>query len=347
MLLQKLVLHQFRNRESDVFDFDPKLTVIIGENARGKTNLLESIYFIIHGSGFRESREEELIEVGKNNALVEGRFLDGRHTFDFKIQLSRREETIEKAYYIQKAKKRHFQYIEQQTKAVLFAPEQIEIVAGSPEVRRDYFNKIISQYDAEYKKRVVNLESALRRRNKVLEHTRDEGKLREELPFWNNYIIEQSSYIIKKREEYITYLNSHPKLDHKEFSAIYHKNEATKERFEEVFERERLIRKTLIGPQKDEICFQLKAPFEKNIQHYGSRSEQRLTVFWLKMNELSYCETVIKRKPIILLDDVFSEFDRANRQLILKLIQTHQTVLTTTEEEALQGIKASMKYIRV
>lgn len=347
MLLEKLVLHQFRNRDSGVFDFDPNLTVILGENAQGKTNLLEAIYFIINGIGFRESREEELIQVDKDQSMVEGRFLGGRDTFDFKIHLMKRSGTIEKQYFIQKAKKRHLQYIEQQTKAVLFAPEQIEIVSGSPEIRRDYFNKIISQYDPEYKKRIINLESALRRRNKVLEHNRDEAKLREELPFWNDYLVEQSSYIIRKREQYVSYLNDHPKLDHKEFMVVYNKNEATKERFEEVFEKERLIRKTLIGPQKDEIFFQLKAPFEKNVQHYGSRSEQRLTVFWLKMNELSYCEEQIKRKPIILLDDVFSEFDRANRKLILKLIRTHQTVLTTTEEETIEGIKASMKIIRV
>lgn len=347
MLLQKLVMHQFRNRDAGVFQFDPRITAIVGENAKGKTNLLEAIYFIINGVGFRESREEELIQVSREHSVVEGRFLDGRHTFDFKVQLVKRDNVIEKSYFIQKAKKRHVQYIEQQTKAVLFAPEQIEIVTGSPEVRRDYFNKIISQYDTEYKKRIVNLESALRRRNKILEFTRDEEKLREELLFWNTYIIEQSDYIIKRREEYVSYLNSHPKLDQKEFAVVYNKNEATRDRFEEYFEKERIFHKTLIGPQKDEIYFQLKAPFDKNIQHYGSRSEQRLTVFWLKMNELTYCESMIKRKPIVLLDDVFSEFDKTNRKLILKLIHSHQTVLTTTEEEVLDGIKASIKLIKV
>lgn len=347
MLLQTLVIRQFRNREEGVFVFDPKLTAIVGENARGKTNLLEAIFFVINGVGFRESREEELVQVGKKDAMVEAGFLDGIHKFNFKVHLTKRPDAVEKQYFVEKAKKRHLQYIGQQTKAVLFAPEQIEIVTGPPEARRTYFNKLLSQYDAEYKKRILNLESALRRRNKLLEHVKDEDKLREELPFWNGYLAEQSSYIVRKREEYVAYLNSHPKLDHKEFGVVYDKNEATLARFEEVFEKERILRKTLIGPHKDDIYFQLKAPFDKNIQHYGSRSEQRLTVFWLKMNEISYCEEMIKRRPIVLLDDVFSEFDRSNRKLILKLIHTHQTILTTTDEDVLDHIKASIKLIKV
>jgi DNA replication and repair protein RecF len=347
MLLQKLVLNRFRNCERGVFEFNPRLSVIVGENAQGKTNLLEAIYFVIHGTGFRESREEELIQVGETTSTVEGRFLDGKHTFDFKVQLIKKNSVTEKTYFIQKAKKRHLQYVQQQTKAVLFAPEQIEIITGSPDIRRGYFNKIISQYDPEYKKRVLNLESALRRRNKILEHSRDATKLQEELGFWNTYIIEQSSFITRRREEYITFLNSHRRLDHKEFEVRYHKNEATIDRFEEVFEKEKHIRKTLIGPQKDEFSFLVKLPFEKNVQHYGSRSEQRMTVFWLKINELLYCEEILERKPVVLLDDVFSEFDKANKKLILSLIQSYQTVLTTTEEEVLDSIKAPYNLIKV
>lgn len=373
-----------------MFDIGPTVTVIIGENARGKTNLLEAIYFLINGVGFRESKEEELIQMGEGQSVVEGKFKEKKSHFDYKIHVIKKEAVIEKSYFIQKTKKRHAQYLQDQTKAILFAPEQIDIITGPPDMRRSYLNKRISQYDLEYKKKVANLESAIRRRNKIFEFVRDEQKLESQLVFWNNYIIEQSTYITRKREEYITYLNSHPSLDHKLFGANYLKNDATIIRFKEVYVREKRIRKTLIGPQKDDFEIYLKqgfnppsrksstvelrdaelisasagfqllqeaqkknprpsgrGSFNKNVAHYGSRSEQRLAVFWLKMNEIWYFEELFRKKPIILLDDIFSEFDRLNKKTILELIKKYQTVLTTTEEEIINYIGGEKTIIRV
>ena len=100
MLLQKLVLQNFRNRDSDVFDLSPHLTIFLGENARGKTNLLEAIYFLINGVGFRESREEELLQIGKNEAYVEGRFKMERGHQDFKIHIAKKAGTVEKYIFL-------------------------------------------------------------------------------------------------------------------------------------------------------------------------------------------------------------------------------------------------------
>ena len=163
MLLQKLVLQNFRNRDDDTFDFSPHLTIFLGENARGKTNLLEAIYFLINGSGFRESREEELLCIGKNQANVEGRFIMGNGKRDFKIHITKRDGIVEKIYFLERTRKKHAQYMMDQTKAILFAPEHIEIINSSPDIRRAYFNKFISYYDGEYKKKVVNLENALQK----------------------------------------------------------------------------------------------------------------------------------------------------------------------------------------
>lgn len=347
MLLQKLVLQNFRNRDSDVFELSPHLTIFLGENARGKTNLLESIYFLINGVGFRESREEELLQIGKNEAYVEGRFKIGHGHQDFKIHISKKAGIVEKVYFLERSKRRHAQYMEDQTKAILFAPEHIEIINGSPDIRRDYFNKVISFYDLEYKKKIINLESALRRRNKIFERVHDDEKLHEELSFWNTYIEEQATYITKKRLEYVSYLNRHPKLDHKEFQMVYMKNVATVARFKEVFEEEKRWHRTIIGPQKDEFQIIIKGNTPKNVHHYGSRSEQRFAVFWLKMNEITYHKDSYHKKPILLLDDVFSEFDHQNKQLILELIKKYQTVLTTTEDELVEHIDIPKVVIEV
>ena len=165
MLLKQIDLVNFRNFDSRKFNFSPLLTVIIGENALGKTNLLEGIYFIINGTGFRETREIELVNFEQmKSASLEGVFTEKDLNYRFKILLTVREETLQKAYLISGTKKRHSQYLQDQTRCVLFTPQQIEILTGSPQRRRDYFNRFISLYDIDYKKKLDNFESGLRRR---------------------------------------------------------------------------------------------------------------------------------------------------------------------------------------
>ncbi len=337
MLLTKIRLHQFRNFDEKECQINPFLTVIIGDNARGKTNILEGIYFSIVGSGFRESREEELLQWGKDTAIVETSWNDEDAGFLFQIHLQNHQKPTEKKFYVNKAKKTAPAYHQYLTKSVLFAPEHILIISGSPDIRRDYFNRLISQVDLQYKKKLTNYEHALRKRNKVLELHRDEVSLKEELKFWDEYLIEQSAYITQKRQEYIDYLNKNQEIDKRSFEINYLKNEFTKERLKESFELEKRIRKTTIGPQKDDFAIYLSEEgVSENVHHYGSRSEQRLAVFWLKLNEIKYFEETFTKKPILLLDDIFSELDTKNKKLVLDLVQKYQTVLTTTEKELLE-----------
>ncbi len=339
MLLKQINLHNFRNFDKKEFKFSPFLTIIIGENARGKTNILESIYFLINGIGFRETREFELVNFNfGNTASVEGNFIEADKTFNFGIRLLRKKELIQKTFLVNKSKKKQFQYSQEQTKAILFTPQQIEILTGSPDKRRDYFNKTISFYDLEYKRRLMNYENALRKRNKILERHIDQARLKEEISFWNEYLIEQSEYLIKKRENYVLFLNSHDKIDSKKFSIEYVKNEFSKKRLEDFSQVEARLRKTLIGPQKDDFLISLQNPpaGEKDIHKFGSRSEQRLAILWLKMNEISFHENLTKKKPILLFDDVFSELDIKNKKLVLDLFKKYQTIATTTEVEVLE-----------
>lgn len=348
MLLQSIDLSYFRNIDKSFFNFSPLLTVVIGENARGKTNLLEAIYTLINGEGFRESKEEELIQIGKNQSSINGEFLINNHKMQFKIIIDKKQNIVIKYYFVNKAKRKLFQYLSEQIKAVLFSPEQIELIRGAPNLRREYFNKIISYYDLEYKKHLDNYDNALRRRNKVLESHFSDRDLIDELQFWNDYLIKQAKNITHKREEYCSYLNSHQDLDSKSFSIKYLKNEFNEERMKQVFEEEKRTRRTVIGPQKDDFEISMSPPNGgKNIHHYGSRSEQRMGVFWLKMNEINYYEDVKQKKPILLLDDVFSELDNHNKKIILDLIKKYQTVLTTTEEEILNIAKMKNTVIRL
>ncbi len=341
MILKKIAFHNFRSFESSTFEINPFLTIVIGKNARGKTNLLEGIYVLLQGEGFREDKEEELLYIDKKTAYVEGVCGIGDDVFMFRVAIDHKSGYIEKHFFVNKTKKRYYQYIQEQIKTVLFSPEQIDIIIGPPSIRREYIDKWISYYDFEYKKKLDNYTNAIRRRNKVLEMHKDEGKLKEELRFWNSYCIEQAAYIFAKRTELVVFLNKHPKLDAKSFTIEYQNNEFNQNRLDEVYEEEKKWRRTLIGPQKEDfqISMQSKAALpsgkwkNKNIHHYGSRSEQRMAVFWLKLNEIMYHEETRKKKPILLLDDVFSELDIHNKKIVLDLVKTYQSLVTTTERD--------------
>jgi len=345
MLLKQIDLNNFRNFDHRKFTFNHLLTVIIGANALGKTNLLEGIYFIINGTGFRETKEIELINFDREgSASIEGIFEDKQLDYRFKIILTAKEDSLQKSFLINGTKKRHFQYSQDQTRCVLFTPQQIEILTGSPQRRRDYFNKFISLYDYEYKKRLDDYDSGLRRRNKVLEHHDNRNKLKEEIKFWDDYLIERANYLTTKRQEYIDFLNKNHNIDSKSFTINYLKNEFTREKAERLFDREALIRKTSLGPQKDDFQVFLH---EKDVHRFGSRSEQRLTILWLKINEILYYESNAKKKPILLFDDIFSELDSKNKKLVFSLVEKYQTVATTTDREILDLAKVEHEVIEL
>ncbi len=345
MILKKIAFHNFRSFESVSFEINPFLTIVIGENARGKTNLLEGIHVLMHGEGFREDKEEELLYIDKKTGYVEGLFSIGDDSFMFKVAIDHKPGHIEKHFFVNKTKRQLSQYVQEQIKTVLFSPEKIEIINGSPSIRREYIDKWIAYYDFEYKKKLDNYTNAIRRRNKVLEMHKTEEQLKEELRFWNDYCMEQAAYIFTKRTELTEFLNKHPKLDAKSFTIEYQSNEFNQERLDKVYEEEKRWRKTLIGPQKDDFQISMWSKSslppgkwnppagKKNIHHYGSRSEQRMAVFWLKLNEILYYEETRKKKPLLLLDDVFSELDIHNKKIVLDLIKKYQSLVTTTEHE--------------
>lgn len=352
MILTWIRLKNFRNFADKKIELNPNLTMILGENAQGKTNLLEAIYFIVNGTGFRESKEAELVhfETG-GHAEVEVEFLEGERKSVFKIVLIKKvngeDVRVEKSFFVGRTKKGQSLYRQELTKAVLFAPQQIELLTGSPDRRREYFNKLLSLYDIEYKRHLDNYEKAVRRRNKVLETYVTVDKLEKELLFWDAYLEKEAAFVTGKRQEYVNFLNEHPSIDSKKFEIEYLKNEFTLKRVDEVKRRELAMRRTVIGPQKDDFQIYLTGSPTKNMHKFGARSEQRLTILWLKLCEVSYCKKNTKRDPILLFDDIFSELDHNNRKLIFTLIKNYQTVLTTTEKEILPLSKTQKTIIQI
>jgi len=347
MWLKKINLFNFRNFKERSFVFNPFLTIIIGENSKGKTNLLEAVYCLTYGKGFRERNENELIFFGEKRTKIEGIFEDKEQKFVYGIIIEKNNDGTKKTYLIDDSKKKFIQFKKEIIKSVLFSPDQLSIINGSPEERRNYFDRFLSENDNQYKNKLNNYQNALKKRNKLLEkYEKANNNFLEELSFWNHYLIEQGNYIFKQRHNYCQFLNKHFSLDGKHFFIDYQPNLLDNKKFKEIFNKELKYRQTLIGPQKDNFFIFIKNSDSKNIHLFGSRSEQRLALFWLKINEINYYEERFKFRPILLLDDIFSELDFNNRILILKLIRKYQTILTTTEIEVIkmeEGIRSVIK----
>ncbi len=340
MYLQKIALHNFRSFTQSVYDLDEHMTIVRGANSQGKTNLLEAVYALLSGSGFRENKDIEHLNYTVSDvqlASVEGVYVVSEsESAHVKLILQKMGESARKSYMIDKSKTTLRNYLQHNLRAVLFAPEHIEMLTGSPSRRRSYLDLLLSSYDLEYKKRLTNYEQALRKRNKLLEKETDELKLEQELLFWDGYLVDQASYITQKRRDYIEHVNTHPELESKMFEASYQPDVFTHERLAQTRERERFARRTLIGPQKDDFMISMLNPPQKEykqIDLYGSRSEQRLAMIWLKLAEMRHALAQTGQKPVVLLDDVFSEFDQVNQALVMRIIADHQVIATTTEDE--------------
>ncbi len=335
MRLVSLELHHFRNYTNSTFFISPQITVVIGPNSQGKTNLLEAIHCILNGYGFRESKEEELLTIGASEAFIRADATNGSNVH-YQIYYRKLSAGVEKIFSVNNSKQRYATYIKDSTRSILFSPDQINLIIGPPDGRRKYIDRLLSFYDYEYKKRLNNYEQGLRKRNKVLEGYRSREALVEELQFWNSYLEGQAAYITAAREAYISFLNEKPDIHSRIFKIEYRMNMFTADRAQSAFEQEQVIRRTTIGPQKDDFQISKKEGEDcVNIHLYGSRSEQRLALFWLHLREIEYCQNKTGKKPILLLDDIFSELDKDNRKLILSLISDFQTILTTTEEDIL------------
>lgn len=347
MKLTTIHLQNFRSFADQVFDIDHTCTIVVGKNARGKTNLLESIYMSVQGTGFRQETEEDLIRWDALQCVVESMWYTKTDRMRFGVHLSRSGTSTSKHYFVQKSPKSGTDYTSYQTAAVLFAPEHMDIVSGAPRVRRAYIDGILSRVDPEYKKRLRNYTHAMVKRNKILERAKIQRNVEEELVFWDGYLEEQARYISGKRAEYVSFLTSHPTIDERGCTVTYVQSEFNRERARQVRADDLRYRRTTIGPHKDEFIFRLGGATPKLVRQFGSRSEQRLVVFWLKLNEIRYYEQELAMKPILLLDDIFSELDTYNKQLILKLIGEYQSVLTSTEDNIPELKNDSPRFIRL
>ena len=348
MFLKSITLSGFRSfNKKDYFQFDPKFTLIIGPNSVGKTNLLESIYFLSKGNGFRDKKTYELVSSGQPLCVVEAELSNKDQVANLGIKLNQKDQEVRKSFFINQLNKTFKQYSQRTFSVVLFQPEDLLMVNGTPDKRRSYFDRVLAQVGYQYYLARQNFSRGLYKRNKILENQQEYQKpvLLDLLRFWDQYLEEQASVLQKQRLSLVEAFNTRPSLNGMSFKIMYEQNHFISSGDAKQLSLELKNRRTLSGPQLDDFIFvRLNHTQDKLLSQYGSRSEQRLCVLWLKINELQYLKEQSGQLPILLMDDIFSELDQANSERILHVSQDYQTIVTTAHLDILPLIeKAGLK----
>jgi len=356
MEIQKLKLSNFRNQKKKLFDFSSTITVILGPNASGKTNILEAINFLSSGKSFRAKVEEEMINYNSDISRIKGRIKLNSESIDLETVLTRgtidigaqRQEKVQRKKLLVNGISKRLIDFAGRFKIVFFGPEDLELVTEAPTLRRRFLDSVLSQVDREYRRALLSYDKGLRQRNKLLFRIREEGLSRSQLLFWDRLLIKNGDYISTKRSEFIEYANQFPSINEMIFKLEYDKSAISETRLEQYAEEEVSAATTLVGPHRDDFLFKVvsnRKKFDRDLSRFGSRGEQRMGILWLKMVELSFIKVKTNEKPVLLLDDIFSELDHKHRKIVMDVSKKQQTIITTADKHFIEGFKKIEKVI--
>lgn len=341
-MITKVDLVDFRNFYSKTFNFSKEITVVVGHNAAGKTNILESLFLVSCGKSFKAKVEQEMVNYDKDMARVKavlssGMVLEALVTRGFvDVGGASPERIVKKKLTVNGVARRMVDFAAN-FKMVLFGPWDMDLVTESPSIRRKFLDNVLGQVNREYRRSLLSYEKGLRQRNRLLFKIREEGLSRNQLVFWDQLLIKTGNYITSERMKFIDFVNIQPGLNGQKLRLDYDSSIISEERLEKYKSEEVASATTLVGPHRDDFVF---FDGDRNLSSYGSRGEQRMGVLWIKMSELNFIEEQSGERPTLLLDDIFSELDHEHREVVLNLSDKQQTIITTADEHFIEmGVK--------
>ncbi len=286
----------------------------MGENGSGKSNLMEAIYLLATGKSFRAERDNEMVAYGQEFARVNGEIDET----ELEVILNERKQ-----FKVNGVARRQIDFVGK-LPTVIFSPQDLELVTGSPSGRRRYLDSVIFQVDREYRRCLISYEKGVRQRNRLLDAIREGRAGRNQLFFWDRLLIKNGEYITRKREDYLR------ELGEGEYGTEYDKSVISEARLKQYETEEVAAATTLVGPHRDDFVINLKG---RDVSKFGSRGEQRMAVLWLKKGEMRY----LGGSPLLLLDDIFSELDHKHREEVTGWVEDYggQVVMTTADRHLL------------
>ena len=355
MLCKRVELQNFRNAECEVIEFDSGINVLHGENAQGKTNLLEAIYFVSLGKSFRTTHETEIIRFGEEYASIsldyesEGR--EQNVTMRFSDNVRQKKNVTHNGVKITKLSELVGSF-----RAVLFSPDHLQMIKDGPALRRNYLDVAISQIRPMYLHSLQKYNKILKNRNTLIKNAEeDRATFDATIDFWSAQLAHEAAIIARARAEYVSKsgeiiadfysrmcqsgeINEHPEFIYagstKQDGDLYFDVEATEKNFlrllTDFHEREIAAGSTLYGIHRDDIVINLNG---KNTRLYSSQGQQRSLALAMKLAEGEICKMYSGEYPVFLFDDVFSELDSGRRKNLLREIADRQVIITSCESD--------------
>ena len=351
---------KFRNYSSCQLDIPSMINVFYGQNAQGKTNILEAIFYSSFGMSHRTSSEDDLVKLGNKEMAVGVAYESHSGSHQVKIKKYKQQERWKKEIFLDGVRvrpKEHYGALN----TVMFSPEDLQLVKGEPALRRRFFDMQIAQTDPIYYDLLVKYNRVLQQRNSLLKDIREHGGCEALLQPWNEEFIYLAAAITKKRLAALARLQE---IAGEIYSSITSNKEALEVRYElkanngkllypvgseeadEAFYRQHLAERqridilrgnTGIGPHRDDLQLLLNG---MSLKSFGSQGQQRSGALAMKLSQLEYVRREIGEFPILLLDDVMSELDNSRRSQLLRFIDGRvQTFITVNDRELIPELE--------
>lgn len=334
MHIKKIKINNYRNYNEAEISFHEKMNILYGDNAQGKTNILESIYICATTKSHQGSKDKEIIKMGCDEAhvkmYIEKEGLE--HYIDLHLKKNKPKGIAVNGIPIKRSAE-----LMGIINIVLFSPEDLNIIKNGPSERRRFIDMELCQLSRIYLDNLYRYSKVLNQRNHLLKQISYNESLKETLSVWDEQLIKYGTEIIKERKEFIEQINNisadiHRKLTgEKEVLKIQYEPDVKAEEFADKlyknYNRDIYYQITHTGPHRDDIKFIAN---DMDLRTYGSQGQKRTAALSLKLSEIE----IVKKKtgdiPVLLLDDVLSELDRNRQNYLLESINDVQTIITCT-----------------
>ena len=339
MKIKSLKLKNFRNYDLLDLTFDDSANIFYGDNAQGKTNILEAVYLSGTTKSHRGSKDRDLIEFGKEESHIET--IVEKNGIDYQIDMHLKKNSP-KGIAINRMPIRKASELFGIVNLVFFSPEDLNIIKNGPAERRRFIDLELSQLDRVYLSNLANYNRVVNQRNHLLKEIGFSGyeKHAGTLENWEMQLIQYGNKIIERRKAFIEEMNEiissiHKKLTggREEIRILYepsNKELTFEQALRKYKDRDLKLKSTSVGPHRDDICFMAG---DLDIRRFGSQGQQRTAALSLKLSEIELVRQSIHDTPVLLLDDVLSELDKHRQNYLLDSIHDIQTLITCTGVE--------------
>ena len=334
MILKSIELKNFRNYEDLDLKFDSGTNILFGDNAQGKTNILEAAYVSGTTKSHKGSRDKDMIRFGEDESHIRTIVEKQGKEYQLDIHLKKNRS---KGIAINKVPIKKASELFGILNMVFFSPEDLNIIKNGPSERRRFLDAEICQLDKIYLSDLTRYNKILMQRNRLLKDMQHQPQLMETLPVWDMQLVEYGKRLIRRRRQFVEELSEivtgiHRNISGKREELVlrYEPNidaEFLEDELNRVREKDRKYAQTSVGPHRDDISFFIRGV---DIRKFGSQGQQRTSALSLKLSEIELVRQTIHDTPVLLLDDVLSELDSNRQNYLLNSIHDIQTIITCT-----------------